>query len=437
MCKLLLTSIAAAKKHLTLHEIIQLMLGRHKFNQRTHEINRQECPYHLFPIGTSGEDAAALLPSRVAFFGAGCYHTQEYWEALTEMMKNERGDDLIRFELVTTDEYRRAVSADSEFKTSAEYRPVLGKYGKKVVVAMASISKLKNSSEKVGIVLRTSDAMFEACHAGNKDPHHHAHQHTKRDAKEQTPELYPVVGVKADPLRHSLERRKILHAVNTHIDVHTPAEVLLAGLVGNTHLEVLGLEQNGVQNSLCVLFAKILKSATAETCALKEIKLSDNPGISAFGGTPLSEAQEHLNFIKGFKLAISFANTPYTNSVNDLQMNKTFREKLLVASEASRTRENQRQELHQLHMQEQNRIKTFLTSYMPTVITTAIGNVLPVLKEKEKMQLELQPIKEVLELIIGNLENDFNREAMTKMILGSRRQKGAFVRRKAKKVKAK
>ena len=74
---------------------------------------------------------------------------------------------------------------------------------------------------------------------------------------------------------------------------------------------------------------------------------------------------------------------------------------------------------------------------MPTVITTAIGNVLPVLKEKEKMQLELQPIKEVLELIIGNLESDFNREAMTKMILGSRRQKGAFVRRKAKKVKAK
>ena len=109
----------------------------------------------------------------------------------------------------------------------------------------------------------------------------------------------------------------------------------------------------------------------------------------------------------------------------------------MAASEASRTRENQKQELHQLHIQEQNRIKTFFAAYMPTVITTAIRNVLPVLKEKERLRKELQPIKEVLESIIGKLENDFNREAMTKMILHSRRRKTASVRRKAKKAKAK
>ena len=275
------------------------------------------------------------------------------------MLIDQRGDKYIKIKYIHVDHHRRAVTANSEelSELSGEYRPTLGVLGKSLVAAMASITKLKLSSVKINVYLRVSDEMYAAEHV-KRNPHHHAEPKIKETATETfTHEIYPLVSLKSDPYRHAIDRAKILHAVYSHAD-HTPAEVLLAGLDGNSTLKILGLERNGLSDVYCESFLHIFKNMKIWT-SLEHIKLGDNPGIGQQGGLKLIELHRYVprgqNVIK-----IDLQGTKFFEQLTNLEEQQKFEEKFSVLLEKEREQERQKKSIRAEKLKRRHLIKDFL-----------------------------------------------------------------------------
>ena len=81
---------------------------------------------------------------------------------------------------VSCDANRKGIAPGSENAHTTEQRPVLGVAGKSLLVALASMTKIKSKGESMHVHLRVSHEMYQA---NRGDPHHH---HISSQGKEKS-----------------------------------------------------------------------------------------------------------------------------------------------------------------------------------------------------------------------------------------------------------